>query len=96
MSTYDSPVADLVEEFDRWATALVSSSSTYGQMDDERHGQDSVGKDEDMQDNETKEFLSPQEGNFSFILYSLSLSFAFSISSSLFLHSCLQCVIRAW
>ena len=73
MSTYDSPVADLVEEFDRWATALVSSSSTYGQMDDERHGQDSVGKDEDMQDNETKEFLSPQEGNFSFTLYSLSL-----------------------
>ena len=85
MSTYDSPVADLVEEFDRWATALISSSSTCGQMDGERHGQDSIGKDEDMQGNETKEILSPQEGNLPFILYSLSFFLNFILTVSTFL-----------
>ena len=72
-STHDSPVADLVEEFDRWATSLVSSSSsassassTIGHLDGETHGQDDLDK-EDMQNKEPQEPLSPQEGIFSFV-----------------------------
>ena len=73
MSSHENPVADLVEEFDRWANTLVSPSSSssvtspLGQLDTERHGQGAAEGAAQENDDESLEPLSPQEGKFSLL-----------------------------
>ena len=55
-------VSDLVDEFDSWATSLVSpTSSSAEQLDGERHG--TADREGELLKEEPQAPLSPQEGN---------------------------------